>query len=466
MEPRILLLSVMLLPLIPAPLASQACEVPVVRRGPQGFSLSLESVKDGGSLALLPQGEERVLTPIIPVGQGMSGDIVRGSENDLLLLRCGDGKVRVFRSPRGGGAAEEVMEGEVENLTRFDLRVNLVGQDGGEAVFEVLDGEVIRARGPVLNMFQGKVPLEEGDVAVTTQVNEPAAQGSGDLVGTVALEALGPYAGIPLALPGDREGAFILDLGASRSLVARDFLDPEIPTQPMVAVEHSAQGVRELAGTAQAAGGSAKGVGSTADVPWVRVGSHELEGFRPAVLDEPFLIAGEAIRGIVGLDVLRRAGRVVGDFSRPDGPASLRFGGERLEDVLEIPFQEVRGLLFVEGFLGEVPVLFLLDSGARQSIIPEALARREGMSISEESVDSLMGLDRNRIPFRAAHVPSFSVGDLDFAGTGFITGPIPVLDALGIQEDAAILGQPFFKALGTVEIDFDNGVLRVPQRSG
>ncbi len=157
---------------------------------------------------------------------------------------------------------------------------------------------------------------------------------------------------------------------------------------------------------------------------------------------------------------------MVGDFSRPDGPASLRFGGERLEDVLEIPFQEVRGLLFVEGFLGEVPVLFLLDSGARQSIIPEALARREGMSISEESVDSLMGLDRNRIPFRAAHVPSFSVGDLDFAGTGFITGPIPVLDALGIQEDAAILGQPFFKALGTVEIDFDNGVLRVPQRSG
>jgi hypothetical protein len=123
-----------------------------------------------------------------------------------------------------------------------------------------------------LNMFQGKVPLEEGDVAVTTQVNEPATQGSGDLVGTVALEALGPYAGIPVALPGDREGAFILDLGASRSLVARDFLDPEIPTQPMVAVEHSAQGVRELAGTAQAAGGSAKGVGSTADVPWVRVG--------------------------------------------------------------------------------------------------------------------------------------------------------------------------------------------------
>jgi hypothetical protein len=462
MNTRIPSVAILALSLFASPLASQDCLVPVVRRGPQGFTLGIETVEEGGAVALFTQGDSRVIAPIIPVGPGVSGDIVKASETDVLLLRCVDGVIRVMSTPPDGGVAEERMRGQAEDLTRYTLRVNIVAQDGEEAAFQLSNGTVTPADGPVLNMFGGMVPLEAGDVVLTTQVSEPAGDRVPELEGSVELVSVGPYAGVPAILPGNREGRFILDLGASRSLVARTFLDQATPVEPMVAVEHSAQGVRELAGSAQAAGGKAQGVGSLAKVPWVRVGSQELEDFQPVVLDEPFEVAGEAIQGILGLDVLRRAGRVVGNFGRPEGPAELRLGGEPLEDAMEIPLQEVRGLLFVEGRLGDLPVLFLLDSGARQSIIPEALARREGMAISQEAVDSLMGLDRNPIPFRGLQAPPLKVGGLELPNAGFITGPIPVLDALGIREDAAILGQPFFKALGTVEIDFEKGVLRVP----
>jgi len=442
---------------------AQDCQVPVLRRSADGFSLRFETVPAGESLALMPGQPERVVTAIVPASPGTSGDIVRGADNGMILLRCDGDQVRVFVTPPEGGAAREAMTGERNSYGRYVLRVNVVAEDGEEAAFWVRNGRIEHADGPVIDMFKGMVPLEEGDVVVTTEIRKAEESGAVDLVGSVSLGALGPYATVPIELPGGRSGRFLLDLAASRSLVYREILPAETPIQRLVAVEQSAEGTRELGGQAQGAGGAATSVTSIAELDWIGIGDQRLRGFRPLVLDEAFEIDGVAIDGVLGLDVLRRAGWVRADFSRPSGLSILHFGAKHIEDAVEIPLRDVRGLIFVEGLLGTLPMLFLLDSGARLSVLPRSLAEQEGWSVSEDVVDSLRGVDGAPLPVRSVQVPQLRLGDYTAPESGFTAGPIPVLDNLGLREDAAILGQPFWRALGMVEIDFQSGVLRIPR---
>lgn len=152
------------------PLAAQECQIPVLRRGPDGFSLRFDTVPAGASKTLQPGQSERVITVIVPVSTGMSGDIVRGADTSALQLRCDDDAIRVFKSARGEGEGREVMTGDRDAYARYDIRVNVVSQDGVEAAFWIRDGRLGRADGPVIDMFKGMVPLEAGDVVVTTEI--------------------------------------------------------------------------------------------------------------------------------------------------------------------------------------------------------------------------------------------------------------------------------------------------------
>ena len=128
-----------------------------------------------------------------------------------------------------------------------------------------------------------------------------------------------------------------------------------------------------------------------------------------------------------------------------------------------VPIREVRNLLFFEGRLGDRSLLFLLDSGARLSVVPEYLADEEGWKMDSAAVESLRGADGAQLPVRAVEVPPLRLGDWTAPESPFNAGSIPVLEALGLQEAAGILGQPFWRSVGTVEIDFEQAVARIPR---
>ena len=449
--------------LIPSAAAwGQDCSVPVLRRGPDGFSLRMEAVPAGQSGVLIRGAEERVITVIVPVSAGVSGDVVRGTEDEVLVIRCDEDQIRVLSGPAGGGSVEEVMAAPKDAFHRYALRVNALGEDGERAAFWVRDGSTGPDNGPVIDMFRGMVPLEEGDVSVTTEVAEPASSAPSGIAGVVSLRALGPYTGVAVTFPDGRTGHFILDLGASRSVVYRHLLPEGTPVNRMVAVEHTAEGTREVGAHAQGAGGTASAISSVAQLEWVMVGDVRVEGFEPLVLDEPFLVEGRPIDGVLGLDVLRRAGRIAADFGRPGGPSVLELGGDPVSGAVEIPLQEVRGLLFADGTLGEVSALLLLDSGARLSVVPQSLARRASWRLSDTPVDSLRGADGTPLAMHDAATPPLRLGHWTPPSTPFVAGPLPILDNLGLSRDSGILGQPFWQAVGRVQVDFRDRVLRVP----
>jgi hypothetical protein len=115
-----------------------------------------------------------------------------------------------------------------------------------------------------------------------------------------------------------------------------------------------------------------------AEVAWIEVGTLRVDSLRPLVMDAPLVSGTDTVAGILGLDVLRRAGRVRGSFAAPAAPAWLTLGGAPLAGAVELPLREVRDLLLVEGRAGAVPMLWLLDSGSQVSAVPEAVAAKHG----------------------------------------------------------------------------------------
>jgi hypothetical protein len=448
----------------PVPAFAQDCRIPILRHGIDGFSVSYEEVADGSSRVLIPGSAARVITPIVPVSEGMSGDVVRASEEGLLMLRCEEDMIRVLAVPEGGGAAEEVMSGPRDARSRWVVRVNAIASGGERAAFQLREHGAELDDGPVIDLFQGRVPLEEGDVVVTIETREKETARGPTLRGSVPVRARGLYAAVPVRLSDGTEGTFILDLAASRSLIFRDLLPPDAPVRRMVAVERSEKGTRELGGAAQAAGGTASDIGSVAELSHVMIGDVRVDEFEPLVLDQPFIVDGTPIDGIIGLDVLRRAGRVRADFGRPSKEGTLLLGGDPLEESLALPVREVRSLLFFDGMLGDRSLLLLLDSGARLSVVPEDVAGEAGWKLAATAADSLRGADGAPLPVRSVEVPPLRIGDWIAPGSPFTAGSIPVLEALGLGEDAGILGQPFWRAVGTVEVDFEQHVVRVPRR--
>ncbi len=444
-------------------LAAQECDIPVLRQGPRGFSLQLERVPEGESAVLLREGAERVVTAVLPQGSGLAGDVVRGSESSALVLRCDPGRLRVLVAGPGGGDAREVMSADRDAFDRYEVRVNAVRGDGAEAVFVVRGGVIEPIDGPALDMFQGRVPLEPGDVAVTTETREVVSPAT-PLEGTVALGSLGPYLSVPVGLPGGGRARFILDLAATRSLIRRDLLPAGTRVRELVATERSAGGTRRIGGAAEGAGGRAEDIGVVATVDWLALGDLRIERFEPLVWDRPLRIAGEEVDGVLGLDVLRRADRIYAAFGAgSEGAGALRLGGPQLERAREFRLREVRGLLFLEGRLGDLPVLGLLDTGARLSVIPAELAEREEWPVGTEDIDALRGVDMRPLPVRPILAPPLSLGSYRPPPSDFVSGPFPAVQNLGLRADVVVLGQPFWRAVGPVEIDFRRRILRLPR---
>jgi predicted aspartyl protease len=437
------------------------CVVPVLYRGADGFRIEMVAVAAGGDRTLGVTDE--LVTPILPVGGGTSGDLVRAGDRATVTLRCNEATVAATVTPTAGGAPRDLAPVALANYDRYDLRVNALDHRGNGQVFWVRGGRISAADGPVMDLFRGAIPMQPGDVSVTLEVRVPEERAAPDVVGSIELTDLGPFAATWVTLPGGERGKFIVDLGAGRTVVSRRLLASDAATRDLVAVEHSAEGQRRRQGSVQGAGGAVTAVRQLVDLPWIRLGDLRVDDVSALVLDSaPFTIDGQQLDGVLGLDVLRRAGRVRGSFGRPDGTAVLHLGGPSLPSSLEFPLQRVGGVLWVQGAVDGMPLPLLLDTGARQSIVPLTLAGDRGWPVAAEPSDSGRGLDGRWLAFYEAELPSVSIGDWEMPVTPFMASERSVPGALGMRNDALILGQPFWRAIGEVEVDFERDVLKIP----
>lgn len=439
------------------------CRVIVLREGDDGPVLETVSLIEGTPRTFEP-GE--IITVVLPFGVGMSGDLVKAEENSgAIRVACEGGAVRTTIAAPGGGERDLPTVALVDAET-FDMRVNVTAGGGDKWVFLVRGYSSIEpAAGPVLDMFGGALPMSAGDYSITTEVTRheelPGLSGEVPLTlqdGLLAAEVGGP---------DGETGLFVIDFGAGGTVVTRDFLPDGASVEPVLAIEHSTEGEKVLPGGMTGAGGDVGGFAGAARLESLTLGELELNDVSVSVIEEMPEFGTVPIDGIVGIDILGRADVATLEFG-PEGAVLLTLedasgvsgsGGD--EGATELPFTIAADHIFIEGGLGDVPVTFLFDTGARSTIVPLSIAEAAALPPGSLPGREFRGLDGNLLPATAVRADELTLAGHEFPPLEMYAAELPVLESFGLDEDSGLLGMDFVLEFARMKIDFEEGVVRL-----
>ena len=428
-----------------------------------GKDLALERImladKEVKVFQIKPDGES--ITPIFSIGgPGRSGELVRLDDNHLVIAQCQQAELRV-KVRLANGTERELPPRKMDVLAQYDLRVNITGKNI-KKVFRLLHNEQVEVdeSGPVIDMFGGKVPVGETDYLLTVETYARAAVKS--VEGETALEYKG-YLFTKASMPGGGEGEFAVDLAASHTVVAKSFLPPTTKLKEASAVQYSEKGKQNVEYLPGGAGGAVKGVLS-AEVPELRVGTLTFSNLTVDVLEKLPALGGRQISGIIGLDLLQRAQRI--SFSYPQQAsetARLTFSSKSSltkDQAVEIPFSIVSGDIMLKGFIGGVPVDFIVDTGSPDSLITSAVAQAAKISETKKVAKPIFGLDGKPIEAKSGTIEQMKLGSSSYSQVSVTVADLPLFEMKGLKQ-AGLLGNSFFQQFKRVEIDFVDQVIRL-----
>lgn len=446
------------------PVAAHAsAEIYVLRLTSQGLRLDPVAIADGQTLTFTLGLESNVVDLVLPFSPGHSGNLTQREKGPAVLRVTRTGDTLIPRLTKADGTSRNLPEVSLAALQRYAIRVNVTGARE-KAVFVIEDGAARRADGPVVDIFGGKIPIGPHDYAITTVVTEAAPRA--DVTGTAELFMLGgDLEGFLVArsrLANDTQGNFIIDAGATGSVIEKPALPPGVEVRPMTAIEVSDRGTREMPGTMSGAGGEVAGLLGSVTLPELRLGRIVFRDAETAVLERLPDLGGGRISGIIGQNLLRRAEHV--SITLPEGPGAtgvLTLGGPPADapEAVELPFTEVHGHMFVSAKLGDRPLTFLLDTGARRSTVPRSCAEALGMELSDG--EGVRGLDGTAVPTKNGVAPPLGLGAAIIEGLDVVVVDLPVLVQMGLGDSAGVLGMDVLRRFAGFEIDYPAKVLRL-----
>ncbi|OFZ03310.1 MAG: hypothetical protein A2338_02225 [Bacteroidetes bacterium RIFOXYB12_FULL_41_6] len=230
----------------------------------------------------------------------------------------------------------------------------------------------------------------------------------------------------------------------------------------MEMVEYSANGNNTKEATMQGATGSTQAgtlLGKT-NLEQLEIGEVKVDDVDASVLISfPEKLQKAGIVGILGSDVLLRANVLTfHDVNSQNG--TMVFGDEteaKVNPSIQIPFSIAGGLLFADGTIGEALIKFLLDTGARETILSNEFAKENHIDynivVHNKIITGIDGKSKNAL---LVEVPSIGLGRFKFQNERIVLGDVAALQSFGLSKDAAILGMTFFRKFSTVSFDFNN----------
>jgi hypothetical protein len=456
------------------------CRVIVLVAAENDVALETISLRDGETSRFEP-GE--IITVVLPFGLGMSGDVVRSSDLDRSFSVTCEGGLILTTIYDDFGESRTLPDVALADADRYDLRVNVTMGTGVKRVFLIKGYRSIEpAEGPVVDMFAGSVPMSAGDYSITTEVIPRVEESS--VTGVAALRVRDGFLLVDGLAEGGGGGPLIVDFGAGGTVVEREFLPDDAAIEPVLAIEHSPEGKRVLPGTMTGAGGDVSGFLGQAVIDRLDIGGIGLDELPVKVIDAMPDMGDEPIVGVLGLDVLKRAGLALLAFSE-DGTGRLELmpdrrlggggsspGGAAATDTagygtvvpagtIELPFTMAAKHIFVQGSLGGAPVTFLFDTGARSTVVPLRLAEKAGLAAGSLPTREFRGLDGNPFPASSVRAVGLSLGGVQFDAFDVYAADLPVLKGLGLDEGSALLGVDFVLQFARVDVDFSDSVIRV-----
>jgi hypothetical protein len=416
---------------------------------------------DGGDVMTF--GAEDVITVVIPLGIGQSGDLVkRDMRNGTITIRSTGGELHISKKQDDGREmAFPVIR--IEDLPSYDVRVNIAGGDGTKKAFRIDRYEEAETDdGPVIDMFAGMIPLEDGDYSITLEIS--AAETSAHVSGETTIFYEKGFLLTEGAMSDGRKGWFIVDLGASGTLVSKEFLPAYVDIGEVRGMEYSDRGHREIKSVMSGAGGDVTGFIGNASPGDLIFGEVRFSDVTVNVIESMPDFGTRRIAGILGLDLMRLCDRIALEYPR-SGPGVLMMGerhslAETDAPSAEVPFYLVAKHIFLDGEVNEVPVSFLFDTGARSSILSDSKAREARLNeTSAAGKGELRGLDDNRVETRAVIADRLRLGEWLRSDVPFLAADLSVFESIGLRQGGGIIGNDFLDDYRLVELDFSRDVI-------
>lgn len=417
-------------------------------------------IDDGDVMTL--DGED-VITVVIPLGIGQSGDLVSSDmRRGTITVRSTGGELHISKKHDDGREmAYPVVK--IEDLSAYDVRVNIAGGDGRKKAFRIRRYEEAEEDdGPVIDMFAGKIPLEDGDYSITLEIS--AADAEANVYGETTIFYERGFLLTEGALSDGRKGWFIVDFGASGTLVSKEFLPAYIDIAEVKGLEYSDRGRREIKSVMSGAGGDVTGFLGSANPGDLIFGDVIFSDVSVKVIEVIPEFGTRKIAGILGLDLMKLCDRIAFEYPR-SGPGVLMMGdrhslSETDAPSAEVPFYLVAKHIFLDGEVNEVPVSFLFDTGARSSILSDSKAKKARLNDSADGrKGEVRGLDGNPIETRSVIADRLRLGEWLRSDVPFLSADLSVFESIGLRQGGGIIGNDFLDDYQLVEIDFERNVV-------
>lgn len=416
--------------------------------------LHLETMQiSEGETKSLEQSE--FITFILPVGPGKSGNIIQGSDGDntvKFFATNGELKVSVVKPD---GSERKLPSVNFDDLRNYLIRVNIIKGTGLKKAFFIKNyDEYGEANGPVFDLFGGKIPLADDDYSFTTEVTE--LKQAVYISGSAPLEISDNLLFVKVKINKEKEGYFIIDFGAGRTLLSKESVAPGSQITEIRSIEYSSEGTKISRGEVGAAGGNVPGLLGNTVIDNFSFGTLELNDLSVSVVEKLPAISGREILGIIGMDILQSAPFVTIEYNYGN-PGKIIFDKDykATGNYKNIPFSLTGKQIFINGQINNSKLSFLFDTGARYSFVSEGL----GLSTTGKKAPDVRGLDGNIIPAKSVDVKNFSLGNSEFQFKDFYSSDLPVINNMGLKESGGLLGGDFFKEFSKVIVDYAGSVI-------
>ena len=409
--------------------------------------------------------DSSVITIILPISPGKAANFIKPSDRKgVIIVKNNNGRYDItFKSQ--DGKEKSFPYPSYETLRTFQIRVNIINGKGYKQAFIIDDYDRIKEDdGPVLDIFAGLIPLEANDYSITLETK--IVSSTEKMSGSVPFVKIDEWIIVEAKLPNGKTGRFILDTGGSGGIVLKQNVLPEnTEISELKAVAYSGEGSSEEKGQMIAADGA---IGDNnflgiAKLSSFVLGDIKLSDLNVSVLKEfPEFVEKHNIIGIVGINILKRAEIMrIEHINRDNGVVKFLSLDKNQSGSHDYSFSlnTASNLLFLNGTIQDTPVDFLVDIGARRSIISTGIVQNNNFIYSATD-DAIVGIGGKKTDAVKGNFPEVKIENEKFKNFPFIiSANLFATKAMGLEKSGALLGMSFYSNFSTMEIDFVNNKL-------
>lgn len=398
---------------------------------------------------------------VFPAGS-KSGEIIEKSNriNGITALYSnGIIKISIIRKD---GLQKSMPDIDLELARKTNVRLNITGSNGYEKAFIVERFESVKEDdGPVLDIFSGQIPLKQGDYSFFIECME--AKSSKSIVGVVPYLLHRGWITVNCKLSDGTVGRFVVDFGATTTLIPKNMLPPGNEILKLQMVEHSSEGVNISKAVSEGASGKVENIGGVTVIKEFQVGNLTLNDLKVTVLDDfpkPFIDAG--IDGVIGRDVLLKASYVeITNLDNENALQELHF--KSLLNNKDLPDYKISfniaggGNIYFKGKIKNIPVDFFFDSGSGSSIVNKKFLDDNEIeyTLSEQDKKTSYGIDGKGTDYHEIKLFGIQVGDISIENMICNMSDLNVLQSFGMKENTCLLGMDFLSEYSKVIFDFN-----------